>query len=552
MNETAINGYMGTADLPSCSLTDLEHLWDAVPTEHQEQIKRRYHQTLHTKGIRDDAGELRLIEDYLHRFEQEGLIPAGERWLRLSASAREALRSDTTDWQTRDDGEIAPRSRLLVIGAVVFAVILVGLLVMRLGGSDEGSTALVMAVTSTASPSPTPTNIPTATPLALVDTDRFVGESDRRSNRDFYPVVFRIVPPDETPPRVFVVQERLVGTTEWRYEANPDVASWVGGMLVHPVIGIPYSDTNRHLFESLETGTTLVLRMNTGAELRFGYEELVQVAREDTSIFSQLTPGIAVLLIGQTGEDGLPTAARHMVLGHYLPAQELDLLRDAPVQIPVGFASPAAVGDLSVTVSRVTRESTGDASALHVGLLVGTDMEATSTSGHSWFVEDEHGVQYAARTSAIPATLVPGAVQPVEMMFDVPAASETMQLVVVSPSGESISFALPLNGVSPSAGLEALDVQMRGVSRDARTLYVDVRLFNPTDETHTLTEVDVWCITGYVPDPSGPQQKPLDFTPLEIAPGDAWDVTLQFPWNGRDPYASVSIAGRRYAVVVSD
>lgn len=203
------------------------------------------------------------------------------------------------------------------------AILLLLLLTRILGGNnnevvaDDGT----LTATATTTRTPTATIIPTETPLALVDADRYVSDSDGRSNRNFYPVVFRVVPPNRAP-RVFVVQERLVDITEWQYESNPDVASWLSGMLVHPVLDIPYSDNNLRLFELLEDGTDFILRMNTGAELVFRFDALRQIAHDDTALFSQLTTGIAIVLIGQTGTEGLPTPLRLVAVGSYNAAQD--------------------------------------------------------------------------------------------------------------------------------------------------------------------------------------------------------------------------------------
>jgi hypothetical protein len=53
------------------------------------------------------------------------------------------------------------------------------------------------------------------------------------------------------------------------------------------------------------------------------------VRRSETSIFRQVSPGLALLLIGETDGDGLPTATRTLVTATYPPEQELS--RDGQV-----------------------------------------------------------------------------------------------------------------------------------------------------------------------------------------------------------------------------
>ena len=82
------------AELFALSQAELENLWEGVPTEYQDTLKRRYTQILRAKGVTDDVGELELIKSYLERYETEGLIPAGDKWLKISPAARKDFQLD--------------------------------------------------------------------------------------------------------------------------------------------------------------------------------------------------------------------------------------------------------------------------------------------------------------------------------------------------------------------------------------------------------------------------------------------------------------------------
>jgi hypothetical protein len=126
-----------------------------------------------------------------------------------------------------------------------------------------------------------------------------------------------------TDPRVFVVQEKRISTTEWNYDPDPDTASDLAGLLIRPVIGIPWSDANASLFDSLDSSTTFELQMNTGAVLRFMFADKQPVTRADTQALRQTTPGLVLLLIGERDENGQPTATRMQVEASYSSTQEI-------------------------------------------------------------------------------------------------------------------------------------------------------------------------------------------------------------------------------------
>ena len=114
-----------------------------------------------------------------------------------------------------------------------------------------------------------------------------------------------------------------VRAAEWNYDLNPDIASFVNGMSVRPVIGIPWSEENAAWFASMDEGAVFNLTMNTGAILRYEFAAKTEVRRSDTRIFRQVGPGLVLLLIGETDDEGLPTATRTLVTATYPPEQEL-------------------------------------------------------------------------------------------------------------------------------------------------------------------------------------------------------------------------------------
>ena len=102
--------------------------------------------------------------------------------------------------------------------------------------------------------------------------------------------------PDSSAQRVWVVQRRAVAASQWNFDPDPDTASFLNGMSVRPVIGVPWSEDNATWFNEIRSGTTFTVQMNTGAILRYQFEQKSEVRRSDTEIFRQVSPGLVLLI----------------------------------------------------------------------------------------------------------------------------------------------------------------------------------------------------------------------------------------------------------------
>jgi hypothetical protein len=78
--------------------------------------------------------------------------------------------------------------------------------------------------------------------------------------------------------------------------------------------------------------------LNTGGELRFVFTSKQKVSRSDTHFFRQVAPGLVLVLIGETGDDGLPTGERWVITTSYWAEQELS--RDGLLAANAGLPTP--------------------------------------------------------------------------------------------------------------------------------------------------------------------------------------------------------------------
>ena len=350
--------------LATLPLEDLQTLWESVPPEQQTALTQVFDREAARRQIADDADETALARYFLTQYHHLALVPAGGVWVKVPPAVREAYQAPLTtppDADTPDAASDAPPAtagglpRWLIGLAFPFLCLFVAAGAQLLGGPAETTpqTALVPPTeTATASPTPTLTPTqppPTATPLALSGFDDAIA-AGQRDNRDYYPVQLQVVSGDG-PPRVFIVQQHAIGVAEWRYDPNPDIVSWLGGMRVRPVLGVPFSPANLDLFRALDTGTTFAVTMNTGDVLHFLYHNTQTLPRTQTDAFQQTAPGLVLVLIGETFDDGTPTDIRYLVTARYPPGQEVDrLLAAAPSRATVG--ETATITDkLTVTIT---------------------------------------------------------------------------------------------------------------------------------------------------------------------------------------------------------
>lgn len=552
--------------LEAMSLEDIERIWDLVPTEDQDYLTRRYRKSLKQHAISSDEQEIQMADQYLQRYQYEGLVPAGDQWVRLSASRRQVLKSGETELAEIDDDESGgfPWMMIAIVGFGIFLAIFV--ISRVIGGHNaevvsvaEATETLTPTMTWTPSATPTITPTPTATPIALVESDIFIEAGDGR-NREFFPVQLQVIRPEDTQARVFIVQERAIDLTEWTFDPNPDVTSWISGTSVRPIFGIPYSESNQAFMESLVTGSEFIIRMNTGSELDYRFVAAQELGRENTTLLRQDQPGIVLVLIGETDTDGLPTSTRYFVTGSYNPGIEVDLSHVAALPAEMGetvqFPSLSITVDESYVVSVPNSQSdTFMYAVVDVTLIAGDDDVALSS--YQWFLDADDS-RYSPDLSltgdityaALPSMLAAGQTIHASVAFLVHRFDGDALFLFSPPGVAGESFLVNFSQPPFAVTVENLDIQLRRIRRSSHQVYVDVRVYNPQAEAVTLQREDIGMIFGFTPLPIGATARPLDYEPVVFEPEFSLDLTLIWDWNADDPFARLEIAGRVWSITL--
>ena len=352
----------------------------------------------------------------------------------------------------------------------------------------------------------------------------------------------------------------MIELTEWSFDPNPDVASWISGTLVRPIFGIPYSESNSDFMESLISGTQFVIRMNTGSELVYTFSEGRELGREDTSLFRQDRPGIVLVLIGETDEEGLPTSTRYFVTGSYNPGTEIDLSGAAALPVQVGetiqFSDLSIVVDNSYVVPAPNGNSEEFMYAVVDVTLIGGDADVP-LSGYQWFLDaanSRYSPDLSLTTStthdSIPSILPAGQTVNASVAFLV-SRFDGEALFLFSPPGVvGETFSVSFNEPPMEVHIENLNVQLRRIRRSSNQVFVDVRVYNPQAEAVTLELEDIGMIFGFTPLPTGATARPIEYEPVVFEPEFSQDLTLTWDWNSDDPFARLEIAGRVWSVTL--
>ncbi|MBL8166386.1 MAG: hypothetical protein JNJ61_30655 [Anaerolineae bacterium] len=556
-------GYHSIEELRVLSLNELHALWELVPTDRQRAYKAAYEREVRTAGaVGSDELERQVAAELLKRYDEAALVPVGSRWARTPGRVQEAAQQNVVLDAPEDEtqptaGKPSPKV-MLVVGLV--ALLFFGFLFTRLlSGQSSGKAE----VTPEVSPTPNPLVSPTPTPLALEAQDDVIqgGDSGREAA---YPVNLQIILPDGAAPRVWVVQRRRVQASEWRFDLNPDTASFVNGMSVRPVIGIPWSEENEAYFDDIGAGTSFLLTMNTGAVLRFEFDDSRDVRRSETSIFRQVSPGLVLLLIGETDADGLPTATRTLVTASYPPVQELS--RDGQI---IGMdmtlqegsvGEQLLLGDASVTLqdARLLSDQPdlpADSQYLLLNYEVLAGIEALDTT--AWRVEfvDTGGQIYTPNTialthtdfDALPAEIPALSSLSASVGYIVPTALQSGRWMITDTAGNGLSFVLSFIAESPDLRYDGVDVRLVSVTYVDGQTTTHLRIYNGRTETLHFTQDDIWLALGYAPEPPGPRNPAEGLTPFDLLPEQAVDLRLVWYW-GSEPYASMGVGEYRFAI----
>jgi hypothetical protein len=438
--------YYTVDELRAMTEGELLSLWELVPTERQRRYRTVYEREVRGAGaIGSDALESRVTDELLTRYITTALVPIGMRWTRTPARIQEAAKQGkdlvTPESQTFPAPSKSPA--LLLIGAGVVFAVMAFLVLPRFRGHGA-DTADLLSLTATATV--TPGRSMTPTPIALEEQDPVIrgGDTDRAVA---YPINLRVQRDESEQPRVFVMQRRIIGTAEWNFDTNPDTASYIAGLTVRPVIGVPWSPDNAALFADVSDSMVFTLQMNTGAQLRFSFDARREVSRSDTEVFRQVAPGLVLVLIGERDVEDVPTATRTVILANYMPDGELsrdnaiDALLPTVTATGTPLSNPSVAPYTGLDVQIISVETSPDRVTIRCQLYNGSDRVLHIGQDTIWIIYGYRAKPQGPRllsTGLVEFDLMPG--QAAQMTVYFPWNGEPDSVLGIGDHEYSVEF----------------------------------------------------------------------------------------------------------------
>lgn len=574
--------YHAVRDVDIMPDESVEQLFDSIDNEERVSWQRVFRRERNRRGIASDRAELQLLDQLLLARDQKGVVPVGDQWVDISAPMQQSFveggpTQDVEELDDEDDdsGAGGLPQWVLAIGAVVGLLIVgrIGLVVIgSLSDSDservaQGTPAATItpqpSATPTLTPTPTVTPIPTATGIPLVNPDDPILAGDAAdSDEGYFPVLLQVIPPDgET--SAFVVQEVAVDVAEWNYSPNPSVASWISGMIVRPVLGIPVSQGNRELIEQIDEGTRFRVTMNTGNVLRYTFERRYPVDRTNTSVFAQFEPGMVLTLLGETQPDSdLPTRERTIIQADYSIEQETERFRSqaAPLidmHTPVTVADETEIQVIDARIENSTNLPPGIGYAL-VNMQITTGRSPVDVSQIAVSLVDRPGDRYSMDATAsqtgtcepLPQSLPPNTSGCYTTGFITSQFIEQARLHLNPPDDSSDEAYVTLSFTEgTSIASRGLLVDVESMRFNPNRLFVNVRIFNPTTRPVEIDGTQIYTVFGFSKPPVGPRINPTAFEIETIEAGQAEDFRLAF-YRRDEPYARINLYGFEYLVTI--
>lgn len=424
-----------------------------------------------------------------------------------------------------------PALLLLAIVAIValLAACILGFLLLRptLGGNQAASGATTGAPTPFANATTAPSQGQPVI-VGISDTGTFTVTLDM-------PATLGVV--DQQRP----VQPESIGVDGlWNPQIDDANVAWVVGTVVNYVFGLPDTEANRTLLESLAPGNEMTVTTRGGTVHSFAFDSRSRVPSDDRTVFSQLSPGISLILLGGDAADRL------VVRGRY----EVAAAGSGAASNVIQLGETAQLGDAQITVqanSFLTNRPeapTGFGFFLIDFVLQNVGLTAIDTSAYRFTLSDELGNQYALNPIASRLGNFPplggfvNAGQSVSATagYQIPAGlvSPTLTWTVTAPDGAQIQSVLAFTAGGDVGQSVVISLQEATITPDLNNLIIVGQVTNVGAQPLVITAEDLSLRT-----PTG-----SDYLLVATNPPFPWTVppnqTLQFAVTYQRPIGSVS------------
>lgn len=288
---------------------------------------------------------------------------------------------------------------------------------------------------------------------------------------------------------------------------NPDAAEgntamWVYGTVVNYILGLPESQGNRELLESLAPGDEVILSLRDGFELRFAVTNREQIAANRSDVFAQNMPGLTLVMLRMRGDERLVVQAAYV-------ADTATVSTGSEAGGVVEIGEPAQLGNLRVTVEEAAAlydrpEAPAGFNFYIVDILIeNVGAEAVDLARLRFSLTDELGNQYASSAQAgrygayppVAGVILPGETRQASVGYQIPAGltSSALTWSVMREGGTSqIQVRIPF-AESDSNGVQGAQVSLQNatVSADGTSLQLSGAISNNGTQPLVVNETNV-------------------------------------------------------------
>lgn len=320
--------------------------------------------------------------------------------------------------------------------------------------------------------------------------------------------------------------------------AGEDTVAWVHGSIVNYIMALTPADQNKAMLESLASGDQMVITTQSGSEIIFEFESSSLVPVNDTSHFSQLTPGLTLALLAEGNDERLVADAR------FLMTESSRSAENSSSQVGVG--ETAQLANLQVTATGATylpndpNTPPGFAFFIVDFQIYNAGTNAVDISNLQLTLIDEVGNQYALNPVAsrlgenAPLTggfLSAGDTLAVSVGYQVPQGLASTSLILTvrrTDTGEQVLVNIPFSGGNAVQNT-SIALQSVTVSADLASMNLTGQIVNNGDQPVVATQEDVWLRTT----------DGASYLMLSTNPGFAWTIppgqTLQYAVTFQTP-----------------
>jgi len=415
---------------------------------------------------------------------------------------------------------------IVAIVALLAACIMGFLLLMRsnLGGQTAG-------------PSDIPTPFANATQPAASNQPVIVGVSDSGT----YSVTLDIPTTLSLLDQQRSIQPESIGVDGlWAPQLSDENVAWVNGTVVNYVFGLPDTNENRAMLESLAPGNEITVTTRGGRTHTFAFDSRSQVPESDRAVYSQQAPGITLILLGGSAADRLVVKGRYEVAAADSGASSNVIQLNETARLGDVQVSPQANSFLT---SR-PEAPPGFGFFLIDFTLQNVGLTATDATAYRFTLSDELGNQYALNPIASRLGNYPplggfiNAGQSVTATagYQIPAGliSPTLTWTVTAPDGAQIEAVLPFTAGGAAGQTAVISLQEATITPDLNNLIIVGQVTNMGAQPLVITARDISLRT-----PTG-----SDYLLLATNPPFPWTVppnqTLQFAVTYQRPIGSTS------------